>query len=434
MTTLTLPQVFASDYGLQAPLTIELGNGERLQVEKVLRYLPGKRLACKVNRAGREQFIKLFHPQKGSESYQSELRGYELLKAKGINTPRLLENLRLPQGLLLAYEFLEGAVPLTDVAQAFTFITRLHDAGLVHTDIHFDNLMAANEKIYLLDIGAVRTSSHENDKIKNLALFIAQAPLSQHGALMTKTARSSLAKEIHQSWQARKKSYLEKIFRNCTEIQVTHNESRLVFVKRQMLSPALKELIQNPDRAMEGGDILKDGNSQTVAKVFVDGRSLVIKRYNQKTFLTLLKRKLGITRARNCWRHAHLLEMVGIRTPAPVAVIENVKGATYYISSYTNGNKLSRYHRDNGDMSPLLPLLKELFDTMHLGRLVHGDLKASNILIADKQLWLIDLDVMAENPFNYSYRRNKDEKRFLQNFEGSSCFQAVKNCLMSQTR
>lgn len=431
MRTYRPAELFALDYGLQGPFIVDLGNGELLRVERVLRYLPGKRLACRANRASGVQFVKLFHPEKGSESYQDELRGHELLASKGINTPHLLENLRLSQGLLLAYEFLEGAEPLTDAEQVLTFIAGLHDVGLVHTDIHFGNLMSANGKIYLLDAGAIQIAGNQNDKTKNLALFIAQAPLLQHKALVIAAGEPSLAREVSRCWQTRKKRYLEKIFRSCTEVSVIRDQNNHALVKRQALTPALNNLINNPDKAIEDGNILKDGNAQTVAKVFVDGKPLVIKRYNQKTFLTLLKRKLGITRARNCWRQAHLLEMAGIRTPEPVAVIERANGAIYYISAYVEGHKLSRYHKDNNDMDRLLPSLKNLFDTMHLAKLVHGDLKASNILIVDKELWLIDLDVMAENPINYSYRRNKDEKRFLQNFEGSTCFQAVKNCLVS---
>lgn len=437
----TVQQLFAADHSLQGPLVIDFGENSFLRVEKILRYLPGKRIACKAVWRDEMVFAKLFNSEADSNGHQRELHGHELLIKNDINTPALLENTAISRCRLLCYEFLEGKPLIKDTQQAFVFSARLHNANLIHTDLHADNLMVANNKLYLLDAGAVTQTGSEKEKLKNLAMFIAQSRLSQHEKLIAARCFYEeirgftldvdlLTREVRSYWEKRKNDYLKKVFRNSTDVHALKNKAQFVLVRRSCLTASLKAILENPDKAIDEGVILKDGNSQTVSQVVVDDMPLVIKRYNQNTIWTRIKRKLGFSRARNCWRYAHLLSMAGIKTPIPVAIIEVAKGAAYYICMYAGGEKLSLYYKKGKNIDLLMRPLRRLFYRMHAARLTHGDLKAANIMVSDGKLSLIDLDAMTENALNYSYRRKKDLNRFLENFQGSEDFIKIKNDLL----
>ncbi len=451
MIHLTIEQLFSSDYGLQDPFAIDMGEGLSLEVETVLRYLPGKRLACQARWKGEKVFAKLFYRKLSSENYQRELHGAALIKEKNIRAARLLETYTNKQCHIIFYELLHGSLfslagednkeqRLADLKKVFEFVAELHNADLIHNDLHINNLFLVKDALYLLDTGSVNREVGENRKIENFASLIAQFPLCDHAALVIQKnfyertrginlLKQDLEKNVRDCWQHRKKQFLKKIMRNCTEVSMIEDKNRYVLVKRNLLTPALKAVLDKPDEAMDRGVFLKDGNSQTVTRVFVDHAPLVIKRYNQKTFLNAIKRRLGINRARNCWRYAHLLAMVGIKTPLPVAVIEETKGSVYYISRHADGQKLSYYYREKKNIDALVDSLKALFNSLHLARVAHGDLKASNILVEGKKLCVIDLDAMTEDALNYSYRRKKDMDRFFANFESTDTFIKIKNQL-----
>ncbi|MBW1746795.1 MAG: hypothetical protein JRJ25_11240 [Deltaproteobacteria bacterium] len=81
-------------------------------------------------------------------------------------------------------------------------------------------------------------------------------------------------------------------------------------------------MIADPDSVIDSSRLLKEGNSSTVALAEVNGKLLVIKRYNIKNFIHALKRYLRNTRAWTSWRNAHRLELLGIPTPKPIAFLE----------------------------------------------------------------------------------------------------------------
>ena len=64
--------------------------------------------------------------------------------------------------------------------------------------------------------------------------------------------------------------------------------------------------------------------------------------------------------------------------------------------------------------------LKDLFVSLRQHRLVHGDMKANNLLVdADGQLWLIDLDAMRQVPSGkFTTLHEQDQRRFMQNWHG----------------
>ncbi|NND01008.1 MAG: serine/threonine protein kinase, partial [Gammaproteobacteria bacterium] len=63
--------------------------------------------------------------------------------------------------------------------------------------------------------------------------------------------------------------------------------------------------------------------------------------------------------------------------------------------------------------------LQGIFASMREHRLSHGDMKASNLLWLDNQLFLIDLDASRKHRTTLGWRlaNHKDRKRFLKNWQ-----------------
>ena len=71
---------------------------------------------------------------------------------------------------------------------------------------------------------------------------------------------------------------------------------------------------------------LKRGRTATLARVEVNGRQLVIKRYNIKGPVHALSRSWRPSRAWHSWLEGHRLNFLGIATPRPLALVEQRAG------------------------------------------------------------------------------------------------------------
>ena len=118
---------------------------------------------------------------------------------------------------------------------------------------------------------------------------------------------------------------------------------RFVAVTRTADTPALRAVLADPDAALAAPESqwLKRGNSASVVRLSVDGRPVVVKRYNLKNFAHRLRRFWRPSRAWHSWRNAHRLTLWGVPTPPPVALLEcrfgPLRGRAYYLSEAVAG-------------------------------------------------------------------------------------------------
>jgi tRNA A-37 threonylcarbamoyl transferase component Bud32 len=187
------------------------------------------------------------------------------------------------------------------------------------------------------------------------------------------------------------------------------------------------ELAANIDKAMQGGHVLKNGNTCFVSHVGLGGEEIVIKRYNHKGIIHSLRHTMKGSRARRGWLHANRLTLLNIATPKPLAYLEHRKGPivwkSYFITEHVEGQKLCDLLRDdtkNHDehvrqTAQLRAVLKKL-DKYHI---THGDLKYTNILVTDNGPVLTDLDAMKVHTCRWIFqiRRRKDIARLTANME-----------------
>jgi len=132
--------------------------------------------------------------------------------------------------------------------------------------------------------------------------------------------------------------------------------------------------------AASGDDVLKNDRTTTVAKLQVANQTLILKRYNPRNQWHKIKRALRKSRARRCWE-------MSFAEAAQQAVKSAVLSA---------------------------------FEKLAAARISHGDMKATNLLWVDNELFFIDLDAAQQHsPWSLTWRKNhnKDKRRFLKNWQ-----------------
>ena len=421
---------------------------------QVLRLLPGKRLVLKANEGEQQLAIKLFaSAQKGQREYNKELKGHALAKAAGVNVPDLVVSYaEASDYFAVAYEFLTDTESFSSetvgkkpqvVANTVEMVAKMHDYGIFQQDIHLDNILLQNDKIYLIDLGSVACETEgqalkKSKSLANLALFVAQFyPMDQDKLIpllqnyyqarswpWNDEEQAQFLKVLKPIWLKRKQDYLNKCFRSCSMTEYGHNFPNEYAFRRDYFQTDIRDFINNIEQLMSEGETLKAGNSATVVKVTYDNKTIVIKRYNVKSIWHFIRRCLRQSRAAVSWRNANLLEFINLPTLKPVGFIEKRKSwlrhTAYFISEYQDAAELLDVYQQRQASEEELEQIKAIFDLMQKTQISHGDLKAQNLLLnAQGKVSLIDLDSMQEHQNAEQFQKafNKDKKRFLRNWQ-----------------
>ena len=203
--------------------------------------------------------------------------------------------------------------------------------------------------------------------------------------------------------------------------------------------PELRELCAAADTAPASNDeIIKHDNTTTLLKTTINDRQIIIKRYNTKNWWHCLRRNFQKTRASNCWRMAELFQSVGLSTPHTVAVIESrigpIAGKSWYLSEHHDSELLLDYLNVpdwHSRFEQVADLVMQIFNSLNRHRLSHGDMKATNILVSDDSLMLIDMDASRRHRFGWTHSRalNRDKARFLKNWDN---LPALRQCFVER--
>ena len=447
----------------ELPLTVDSPVGE-LRIEQWLRVLPGQRYVARASWRGETVLAKLLVGSRAERHYSRERDGAVLLAEQGLATPALLEHgVEAGQGAWLLFAFLDGAQSLDAawqavehepalsdaqsavLGEALESIARLHCKGLWQSDLHLDNLLRHQGQLYLIDGGGVRAETpgqplSRDAVLENLALFFAQLPtalesfieeLLVHYLLVNgehALPLEALLKATHKARQVRMREYLGKVGRDCTLFAVESGAAGIKVVRRSHAA-RLQPLLDDPDAFIAAGKSLKQGGSATVAKVELDGRAYVVKRYNIKNFAHWLKRCWRPTRAWHSWLEGNRLDVLGIATPQPLAVWEprwfGLRGRSYLVTEYVDGEDIIvrfQAHLAGSPPESELIALEQLMAAMLRERISHGDLKGTNLLWRDGRWALIDLDSLRQHGSEQQLRHAfaRDRARLLRNWAADS--------------
>ena len=431
-----------------------------IQCQKILRSLPGRRLACLGHFQGQAVFVKIFiHKFRAQRHWQRESRGIQLLLENNIRVPALLFAgiEKDGPGRVLVQELIEHPVNILEEwgknsQDAFKYIekiisvtVKMHQAGISQQDIHPDNFLLTGDASYCIDTAMLTTSDKPltaDESVKNVALFAAQFPSIDHETEKKiwqqycqlrdeswyEKYLSSYMNEIINSRQYRAEKLLHKIYRSSSNY-IFHKAFKKRFcIKKLWYQYYSGGQLTIPESFFSKNNIeyLKQGGSSTVIKTGEPDKQIVIKRYNIKNTFHALKRAFRRTRASRSWSMGHLLQTYGINTPAPVAFIEHKLGpimnVSYFICEYVPGPNLVEYFSDNKPLTDEQKIIADkavlMLEKLAKAGVYHSDMKATNLVVNNGELWLLDLDGMCW--FQVSKKsakyHQKDIKRFLRNW------------------
>jgi tRNA A-37 threonylcarbamoyl transferase component Bud32 len=330
------------------------------------------------------------------------------------------------------------------------FLARVHDAGIIHRDLHAGNLLVRLEEgdrpaFYLVDLHDIRIRGTLSWRARrdNLVLlnrwFILRASRSDRlrffrayeSALVV--SRSELPRwdpdgpcqlEI-QTWRSNLTFWRHRD-RRCLATNRYYERVRSSAARghavRDLDRATLDDLLQNPDAPFLRADVdwLKDSPSSSVIEWQIPHggavRRVIYKRFKvvaRSDPLTALVRR---TPALRSWIFGHGLRDRCLPTPRPLLILHRKRLGLAY-EGYLLTEKVDdalELHRASADLTDLRPASRlhvlraridraaRLVRELHRRNLSHRDLKAANILVQkkgkgsataadDESMWLIDL-------------------------------------------
>ena len=453
-------QFLAAGFSVTIPCQINLGNGLKVECVESLRVLPKKRHVFKAITKEGSVIVKLIGGKKRARKQnKSEAAGLNLLNKLGVPAPKVkqVEVREADDFGFIVLEYLESARSFLDIWQddlssdgrktllqeLMQLMADLHNKGVMQSDIHLDNFMIKDSVIYVID-GATLTTVNGSIKglatqksFDNLAVLFAQFytryddlfPCAYEQYLKGRDELddepwSVVEKLFMGARKHRLDKYQKKIFRSSTA-HFCHDDDKLfILCDRNFYSQNMRLLLEDLDQYIEQSEKLKEGNSATVVRLTIDGKDLVIKRYNMKSSWHWVKRQIGASRAATSWVAAHLFSMIGVLTPRPIAMVQKkstlFKREAYYISEVVPAEFASCDELITKGLSFSVgeKLFSQVFTDLRRACMSHGDLKATNFFVSGDQVMVIDLDAVTRHssPSTTNSALLKDQERFARNW------------------
>ncbi|MGD8863636.1 MAG: lipopolysaccharide kinase InaA family protein [Myxococcales bacterium] len=423
------------------PFRLQMRNGRSLVCHEVLRLLPGRRLVARTEWQGGPAVLKLFLGTSAARYCARERDGLARAGALAREVPRVLEEIALDDMALgLVLEYVPDSTPLAPgdgdgFGRAAGLLARLHTGGVWQTDMNLSNLLMAHGVPWLVDgdgVRAARAPLGRGGSLDNLALLLAERPprldgdsdlvLARYcrarGWRIDAGSRRRLARRLTTARRHRNRRYLDKSLRDCREFAVSLGPDGFTARRRDWNDAAWDVFLADPDGIMAAADLLKAGNSATVARWRPPaGPSLVVKRYNLKSTAHSVRRALK-PRARRAWRAANLLTLLEIPTARPLALLERrhgpLAGVSYLLMEDLGDEGLLSAMAGDAPPEAIVEQVVGVFTALKNAGLAHGDTKATNFLLADGVVHVVDVDAVRQTTDGW----RRDVARFLENFDG----------------
>jgi tRNA A-37 threonylcarbamoyl transferase component Bud32 len=325
-------------------------------------------------------------------------------------------------------------------------VGRMHAKGIFHGDLRLGNVLARREESFwrfffldnertkkfdrlpfelrvknLVQVNMVRKGNLSNtDRMRFFREYCAENKIS-------KRQSKELAEKVVERTNRRlnKERLARRELRRCLRtnaryLRVKTGKYLAMFDRSFRQGAEALDFIERIDALIDQGQIIKRGDTSYVSRLTWNNKDVVVKRYNHRGFVHSLRHTIKGSRARRAWLRAHRLRILGIATPKPLAYIDQRKGLlvwkSHLVTEYVEGRRLSVLLQDNSitedECSKVIQQIKGVLDKLEKHRIIHGDLKCSNILISNSNPMLTDLDAVKVYKWNWMYKiiRRKDIK------------------------
>jgi tRNA A-37 threonylcarbamoyl transferase component Bud32 len=407
---------------------------------EVLHDNPRRRL-IRLSRPGGDLMLKQFrvgsgrHPLRerlkirlGRSPAEREWRNLVALHGAGVPVPAPLALGVLPSGdRLLAMSFVEGHPLVTVLGEATAtlrgeaaanrrdllervgaLVTRMHDAGYIHRDLHVGNLLWTGAGPLLLDLQhAGRRRSHS---ARNRDLGDLDYSLWRHASLADRVRLRAAALGVSPPFDTAAREALRAVGGAASTRADRHGRSRTrrslrpgrLYARlrlaegggmrlREISEAEVRQALAAHREALASGDrrLIKRDDRSRISAVEVAGRRLVIKevpfRGLARSFVDLARGSAG----RRAWLGGHGLIARGVGAAHPLAFVESRRAGLVVGSAVLLEDLRSlqdaREVATQGDSEALRDALAGLVATLHRRRIDHGDLKSTHIFLKEEK-------------------------------------------------
>lgn len=318
-------------------------------------------------------------------------------------------------------------------AELGTLVARIHDAGILHNDLHSANLLVRlsdddRVSLFVIDLNSLRVgpSLDWDTSRKNLimlnswfvprvsradryrfwkAYFLARKMGSWRNGPYAERAHVRLARDIEEGTWAFNLAFWRHRDRRCLKINRYYRKVRGPGVFGHAVSEldpeGLARLVRDPDRllAQPGVKLLKDSPSGTVAELQmrVNGqlRTVIYKRFRVNRWTDPLAALVRLTPALRSWVHGQGFRERGLPTARPLAVLHHrrlglLREGYLITEKVEHAEELQRFvarlqelpeAERRALMGQQIDRVARVIRELHLRQLSHRDLKAANILV-----------------------------------------------------
>lgn len=426
----------------------------------MVRTVPQQREVVRGRWKNQAVYAKKFIGARAKKHFARDVAGVHLLTKANIATPALLfegeadDNgfvaifvaIAPSQNAEVAYEEFDKNARFFLMQQLVKAVAQHHQAGLIQTDLYLKNFLVQEEVVYTLDGDGIRRLPgffQKQQRVRNLAtLFSKMDALEDQWIPQLYRHYCQCFGDRHDTVGESEVWYLtqkirhqvaghyadKKVFRSCTDVKVMKNFKCFQAVSSDF--GVENQALVSLDQFLADAKLnIKNGNTCTIGKAALANQSVVIKRYNIKSFWHGLSRAFRVSRAAKSWANAYRLIISNIATAKPLALVEVhfgwLRRRAYYLSEYIDAPDVMQFFAQSTkleDRQAVARNLAILFYKLYLLKFTHGDFKATNIKIVNFAPVLIDLDGLQAyfgNVFGdwwFERKHVKDLKRFMQNW------------------
>jgi UDP-glucose:(heptosyl)LPS alpha-1,3-glucosyltransferase len=395
----------------------------------VLRDNPRRRLIRLSDPEGGEVLVKQFraasgrHPVRerlkiwlGRSPADREWRALGALRRAGIPVPAPLALGVLPGGdRLLVMSFVEGD-PFPTVLEGSstarwdalrrlgTLVTRAHEAGFIHGDLHSENVLWTEAGPVLLDLQHARRSRSRRARRRDLGDL--DYSLWRRASLAERVRLRSAALGVTAPFDAAARAALRAVGSAASAKAARHARSRTrrslrpgrLYARlrlaegggmraRELSEAEVRQALAAHRESLAAGDrrVLKSDERSRISAVEVAGRRVVVKEVPFRGVARGVADRVRGSAARRAWLGGHGLIARGAGAARPLAFVESRRGGLVAGSAVLLEDL--RPHPDaldaaaRGDPEAVLTALSSLVATLHRRHVDHSDLKSTHIFL-----------------------------------------------------
>ena len=335
---------------------------------------------------------------------------------------------------VLVSEAVEDAAPLSNLlrerrellGKAAHLIRRMHDANVLHRDLHAGNILVRDSELTLIDLHrvALGRAVSERKRVASVAQFLAAiGPLLSEGNQLL-FVREYLGPDATQQEidrftgtveraaaglrERRYASRTKRCVKRSTGFRRSRVRGMVVYRRADFAAELVKKAVEQHNQGGSGVKVLKSDRRARVSVVELADerrpRRLCVKEFYRPRPPQRLGDLFRGSRARLAWLGSSACRVRGIPTPKPLAMAE-AGPRSFLITEYIdNARQLNDYTADHGRPCGKEAtrrwhrFIREAADfvrLIHDHRLRHLDLSAKNILVRERgdgwEFYLLDV-------------------------------------------